>query len=118
MGQNKIILEVCCIHCTQDDSDANFSEGRKPVSLVERLPGELIAEIFLWCILSVCSAASRFSYSFPSDPPIPNLDAALAISPTPYSWLVIRHVCRAWREVALTYPQLSTHIFLTRPECI
>ena len=98
----------------QDVSDPNSSEGRQPVSPIMRLPGELIAEIFLWCILGVCGIASRISYSLPSDTPIPNFDD----SPAPYSWLIIRHVCHAWREVALTYPQLSTHIFLTRPECV
>lgn len=30
----------------------------------------------------------------------------------PYAWLSIRQVCRLWREIALTYPQLSTYICL------
>lgn len=43
---------------------------------------------------------------------------ACAVPPTPYCWLVIRHVCRGWRQVALSYPKLSSHISLTRPQSV
>ena len=38
--------------------------------------------------------------------------------PRPYAWLVIRHVCRAWRTVALDFPKLSTHIYVSSLDCI
>ncbi|GJE89271.1 hypothetical protein PsYK624_053680 [Phanerochaete sordida] len=86
---------------------------------VEQLPEELLAKIFLWHILDVCAATAAASHSFTffrsDDDHLPITGRS---SPAPYSWLKIRHVCRAWRRVALAYPQLSTHIFLTRPECV
>ena len=113
-------MKVCSIliQYMQGNSDNCCSEGRQPAFPIMRLPGELIAEVFSWCILGVCSAASRFSFSVTNGIFIPSFHNAFADSPAPYSWLVIRHVCRAWRQVALAYPQLSAHIFLTRPECV
>ena len=84
---------------------------------IERLPDEVLAEVFSWCILGVCNAAHRRS-----QPALDDLSEFLTdtakTSPAPYSWLTIRHVCRASREIALTFPELSMHIFLTRPKCV
>jgi hypothetical protein len=69
---------------------------------IDRLPPELLAEVFFWYILDVYHEPD---FSSPS-------------SPTPYCWLAIRHVCRSWRHVALSFPKLSTYICLTRPDCV
>lgn len=81
-----------------------------------QLPEELLANIFYCYIIDICVAASFQSLSFLPD----DLLGAPADGyiPPPYAWLKIRHVCHAWREIALNYPELSTHIFLTRPECV
>ncbi|GJE89242.1 hypothetical protein PsYK624_053380 [Phanerochaete sordida] len=68
--------------------------------VINDLPPELLAEVFYSYILLVV-------HRKPS-----------STSPAPYSWIVIRHVCRAWRAVALAHPKLSSHIHLLRPECV
>ncbi|GJE89254.1 hypothetical protein PsYK624_053500 [Phanerochaete sordida] len=68
------------------------------------LPTEVLAEVFHWCILHVRAAVDGTS-------------SHLA-PPAPYSWLSVRAVCRHWRAVALSYPTLSTHIWLTRVSCV
>ncbi|GJE94225.1 hypothetical protein PsYK624_103930 [Phanerochaete sordida] len=82
------------------------------------LPDDVLAEISLWYILRVCNTARRHSHvalcsnigeDWFKDP---------LQGPPPYSWLAIRHICRAWRAVALAYPQLSAYFCLTRPECV
>ncbi|GJE89225.1 F-box protein [Phanerochaete sordida] len=67
-------------------------------SHIARLPSELLAEIFHWCILHDHAEHVRS----PMDP-------------APRSWLTVRCVCRAWNQVVLAYPVFSTHIPLTRP---
>ena len=62
----------------------------------------MLAQTFYWYILAVYESRAQ----------------SLVDAPTPYCWLTIRHVCRAWRTVALFYPRLSTHICITRPDCI
>lgn len=69
---------------------------------MDRFPPELLAESFYWYVLEVYQSHSRWSSNLC----------------TPYCWIVIRHVCRAWRNVALTFPKLSTLITLTRAECV
>ena len=61
---------------------------------MDRFPPELLAESFYWYILEVYQHHDCKSGGFY----------------TPYCWMVIRHVCRAWRHVALTFPKLSTLI--------
>ncbi|GJE89248.1 hypothetical protein PsYK624_053440 [Phanerochaete sordida] len=78
-------------------SDANHGRFR-----IQDLPPELLAEVFHWYILFVYAARSRYRDR-----------------PTPYAWLVIRHVCRAWRAVALGYPHLSSYIYISdNSECV
>ncbi|KAJ3552234.1 hypothetical protein NM688_g4259 [Phlebia brevispora] len=36
----------------------------------------------------------------------------------PYHWLVITHVCREWRQIALEAAELWTHLFTLRPACL
>ncbi|GJE89261.1 hypothetical protein PsYK624_053580 [Phanerochaete sordida] len=86
---------------------------------IERLPEELLAEVFSWVIAYCRQAALWDSYSFA----FYGFDDEHASHPgqcpaAPYAWLKIRHVCRYWRKVALAHPRLSTTIFLTRPECV
>lgn len=69
---------------------------------IQELPSELLAEIFYWYILAIFEAL---------DEPYPK-------PPTPYAWLTVRHVCRSWRNVALSYPKLNTRIWLNRPDCV
>ncbi|EKM60302.1 uncharacterized protein PHACADRAFT_179655 [Phanerochaete carnosa HHB-10118-sp] len=69
---------------------------------IDRLAPELLAKVSYWFILDLC-ASSLEDYGFCT---------------TLYPWLTIRHVCRAWRDVALTFPKLSTHIWLTQLECV
>ncbi|EKM60328.1 uncharacterized protein PHACADRAFT_23708 [Phanerochaete carnosa HHB-10118-sp] len=88
------------------------------VSPIARLPGEILAEAFCWHILAVCSAAERKLYPAKDDFICPDVKPSYVSPPAPYSWLRIRHICRAWREVSLIYPELSTHIFLIHPECV
>ena len=85
------------------------------------LPDELLAEVFAWHILAVCGAVQHYYYpairpGFDLHSPRPT--ASVGPPPNPYSWLAIRHVCSAWRIVALAYPELSTRIVLTRPACV
>ncbi|EKM60301.1 uncharacterized protein PHACADRAFT_179654 [Phanerochaete carnosa HHB-10118-sp] len=84
-------------------TDITVAEGYTlSTSPISKLAPELLAEVFHWCILNV--AAARLMNTAP---PL-----------APYSWLTIRHVCHTWRDVALAFPELSTHIWLTRPECV
>lgn len=69
---------------------------------IDWLPPELLAEVFYWYIVMETACQTK----------------APRALPRPYSWLAIRHVCRKWRHVALTFPALSTFICLTRPECV
>lgn len=69
---------------------------------IQHLPAEILAEVFHCYILMIRRAR----------------DAVQFFPPTPYCWLIIRHVCRAWRKVALTHPVLSSYISLTRPDCV
>ncbi|EKM60311.1 uncharacterized protein PHACADRAFT_189449 [Phanerochaete carnosa HHB-10118-sp] len=66
------------------------------LSRIQDLPPELLAEIFYRYILLMLHTCARVG------------------DPSPYAWLVIRHVCRAWRAVALAYPRLSSYIYQTR----
>ena len=70
---------------------------------IDRLPPEILAECFLWYI--------RIYYHLPKT-------GAFNPRPSSYAWLIIRHVCRRWRQVALTSPELSSYIWLTSPECV
>ncbi|GJE89292.1 hypothetical protein PsYK624_053890 [Phanerochaete sordida] len=85
---------------------------------IEQLSVDLLIRCLHWYIVGVCEAAARHSHSSK----LFHLEDGHILEdtrgPAPYSWLAIRHVCRAWRKIALTYPQLSAHIFLTRPECV
>lgn len=68
---------------------------------IQDLPPELLAEIFyayIWLVHRV-----RLLGNSP---------------PKPYAWIVIRHVCRAWRAVALTFPKLSSYIHVSTLECV
>lgn len=99
----------------------NLANRLNLVFPIAGLPDELLAEVFSWYILAVCSAVQRYPH-YTTQPVIDlySPEPAEFIAPplTPYSWIIIRHVCRAWRMVALTYPALSTRIFMTRPECV
>ncbi|EKM60322.1 uncharacterized protein PHACADRAFT_82137 [Phanerochaete carnosa HHB-10118-sp] len=64
---------------------------------IQDLPPELLAEVFFRYILLIFHTCS-----------------SIENPPRPYAWLVIRHVCGAWRAVALAYPQLSSHIYPSR----
>ncbi|EKM60297.1 uncharacterized protein PHACADRAFT_179651 [Phanerochaete carnosa HHB-10118-sp] len=90
------------VELTREDSHAGGGGSSTSPFPINRLAPELLAEVFYWCILHVCVIRLENRILFP----------------TPYSWLTIRHVCRAWREIALAFPKLSTHIWLTRPECV
>ncbi|EKM60310.1 uncharacterized protein PHACADRAFT_70827, partial [Phanerochaete carnosa HHB-10118-sp] len=68
---------------------------------MQDLPPELLAEVF-YCYISLIEHARGHAER----------------PPTPYAWLVIRHVCRAWRVVALVYPRLSCRIHVSTPECV
>ena len=70
---------------------------------IDCLPPEILAQCFLWYI--------RIIYHLPDIP-------AHRLLPKPYAWLIIRHVCRRWRQVALTHPELSSYIWLTSAECV
>ncbi|GJE89243.1 hypothetical protein PsYK624_053390 [Phanerochaete sordida] len=83
------------------DLRAKLSPDATPSQFrINDLPPELLAEVFYSYILLI----TYRDYS--------------PRSPAPYSWFVIRHVCRAWRAVALAYPRLSSHIHLFRLECV
>ena len=69
----------------------------------------------------MCSAVQHYYYPAirPAyDPYSPKFTALADPPPNPYSWIVIRHVCRAWRIVALVFPEMSTRVVLTRPACV
>ena len=67
-----------------------------------RLPSELLAEVFYWYI----STVYRDSRKSP------------ATGPSPYAWLILGHVCRAWRGVLLGYPKFYTFIPWAEPQCV
>lgn len=93
---------------------------RKRASPIGRLTERLLARVFWWYILDVCSAAASRSHSstvFRSGKN--SADTGTTWKPAaPYSWLRIRHVSREWRSIALAHPELSSQIFLTHPECV
>ncbi|KIP05756.1 hypothetical protein PHLGIDRAFT_485554 [Phlebiopsis gigantea 11061_1 CR5-6] len=80
-------------HSSDDEEPSRFP--------IQWLPPELLIIVMYWYI--------RFIYE--------QSKCALG-GMSPYSWLTIRHVCRAWRDVALRTPELSTFICLTRLECV
>lgn len=65
----------------------------EPLSPVFALPPELLSECFLSC-------AATVPYTF-------------GMLPSPYAWITISHVCRHWRNVALSYAKLWSRIRLT-----
>lgn len=65
------------------------------------LPPEILADIFYWYIIKVYRVGHTTL-------PYPN----------PYCWMAIRHVCRSWRQVALSVHKLSTYICLTCPAVV
>ncbi|GJE89244.1 hypothetical protein PsYK624_053400 [Phanerochaete sordida] len=85
---------------------------------ISTLPPEMVAEIQYWIILDVCHAAERKLYPSKDDYTCPHVAYRFTPPPSPYSWLIIRRICKAWRHIALTFPELSTHIFITRPGCV
>ena len=93
-------LKYICAHCRL--INILSADGSSPFP-INQLPPELLAEVFYWCILQTYACC---------------IGGAIPLPLRPYAWLVIRHVCRAWREVALTFPKLSTQIWLARPECV
>ncbi|GJE89240.1 hypothetical protein PsYK624_053360 [Phanerochaete sordida] len=84
---------------------------------IARLPGEVLAEIFTWHIVDVCTTTEDHSYDSLRAAKRQAVDLP-RYRPAPYSWLYIRHICRAWRQIALTYQELSTHICLSIPSCV
>ncbi|KIP04447.1 hypothetical protein PHLGIDRAFT_194192 [Phlebiopsis gigantea 11061_1 CR5-6] len=90
--------------------DIIFGRIRKPLAEdewpskfpIQQMPPEILAEVFYWYIKSIHEHPSDY------DPD----------TPTPYCWLVLRHVCHTWRSVALNDPKLSAFICLTRLDCV
>lgn len=75
---------------------------------INDLPPELLAIIFLWHVRRETEAYYAFRTKSPGWKPLCGSE-----NPRPYSWISIRHVCRLWRDVALTTPALSTNIVPT-----
>lgn len=73
------------------------------LTLVARLPVELLAEIFVWyrdlCLKDI---AERFAKSSSVNAVAPNLP--------PSNWLAVTAVCSQWRLVALGYARFWDHI--------
>lgn len=74
-----------------------------------RLPAEILCEIFLQ-LSKECH--HRYHSLFPFSTPTP------ASRPNPYAWIVATHVCRHWRDTALTFPGLWTSIYNKKPNYI
>ncbi|GJE89257.1 hypothetical protein PsYK624_053530 [Phanerochaete sordida] len=112
MRLRKQMLPTAPTGSSNDYYESIFGYMREPLGAdaapsqfrINDLPPELLAEVFYSYILLV--RVSRQHSAF------------VGSLPTPYSWLVVRHVCRAWRAVALAYPKLSSHIYLLRRECV
>jgi hypothetical protein len=69
---------------------------------IGEFPPELLAEVFYWHILDAHEIRDQVLDHF-----LPSC-----------CWITIRHVCRSWRHVARTFPQLSAYICLTRPSLV
>ncbi|GJE89295.1 hypothetical protein PsYK624_053920 [Phanerochaete sordida] len=82
---------------------------------IGRLLPELLADVFEWYIITIFNSLRLEAIGMED---IFQGARGLEDQPNPYCWLVIRHVCREWRQISLTYPRLSSYICLTRPECV
>lgn len=69
---------------------------------IDRIPPEVLAETFHWYILMAYMDGLKANFPYP----------------TRYCWMVIRHICRSWRKIALAYPVLSNYICITSLECV
>lgn len=72
----------------------NHRNALSPIN--NRLPPELLSEIFLSCFHAT-------------------LDSFVV---WPYRWISATHVCQHWRDIALRTPRLWSHIILTRSDNI
>ncbi|KAI0630511.1 hypothetical protein C8Q77DRAFT_1133458 [Trametes polyzona] len=71
------------------------------MTTVARLPPELLSEVFLH--------VTRDAYAIYQSSNHLHYGAARF-----YAWVKVSHVCRSWREVALSTPRLWGHIILTK----
>lgn len=92
------------------------SESYPPPSL--GVPPELLGEIFLHC---ACEGWSAFSARFVTASAAGSRWGG-SLHPPIQSWIRVSHVCRHWRDVALSSPQLWSHVILNVPamakECL
>ncbi|KAK0218486.1 hypothetical protein EDD85DRAFT_961506 [Armillaria nabsnona] len=73
---------------------ANQADAKKILSPSRRLPPEVLTKIFIWC----WTLYGRLG-----------MDSSL--HPRAMSW-TLTHVCRKWREVAITTPKIWSRIYL------
>ncbi|KAJ3550067.1 hypothetical protein NM688_g5114 [Phlebia brevispora] len=69
---------------------------------IGHLPAEVLSEVFAAYLVD---PPEPTYYPYREDPPH-------------YWWFKLLHVCREWRQVALSFPRLWTTIYPTRPEVV
>ncbi|KAJ3550063.1 hypothetical protein NM688_g5113 [Phlebia brevispora] len=70
---------------------------------VGHLPAEVLGEVFA---------------AYVADPPLPTYESMRKVEPPLYWWFKLLHVCRRWRQAAISFPRLWTTIYPTHPEVV
>ncbi|KAH8091684.1 hypothetical protein BXZ70DRAFT_476311 [Cristinia sonorae] len=83
----RILAELIEVHAS---AIVDLKVRMNTYTLIARLPSEILADIFAWCI---------------SITPVRRGHSTLS-----HSWIMVTHVCHYWREVALNTPRLWSNI--------
>lgn len=78
---------------------------------ISRIPNELLCEIFLY----MRSACGLYLEDLAEDPRVAGsriVDDLLALW-WPHRWIIVSHICRQWRNVAISCPRLWSQIIVT-----
>ncbi|KAI0741685.1 hypothetical protein C8Q80DRAFT_1195661 [Daedaleopsis nitida] len=73
---------------------------------IARLPAEILSEVFL----HIC----RHTYETQQDMLFNATSDTYYLRISPASWIVVAHICHAWREIALSTPRLWSYIVGTQ----
>lgn len=97
---------------------ADLRRGLNSLLSIARLPDELLAEIFMIyaAVFKADLADSQRAAGHTATRYLLQHPTVIRRTESQYAWIRVTHICHRWREVALGFPRLWTHIDCRRPD--
>ncbi|KZT64038.1 hypothetical protein DAEQUDRAFT_67952 [Daedalea quercina L-15889] len=100
--RKKLFDEVTSLLKRANELKSEFNE----LTPISTLPDDLLGEVFRHYAADLANIDGVWDVSHPSS----------RLPGGPYTWIIVSHVCRRWRDVALHFASLWTNVLVTPSE--